>query len=81
MFLVLLHHYGVHSEVSHLEVEDSKKPHYLEQLNKVLTSMKSIDAFELSSIEPSAYAANTEQYYREDSCEGRQDLLLEKNAH
>jgi len=67
-------------KLAHLEIEDSKKPHFIEQLNNVLGYMKSMDDFDLEGVSPSSHATESEPYRREDTVTDKLDLKLAENA-
>lgn len=67
-------------KLAHLSITDKEKEQFLPQLQSTLAFMNSLDALELSDIEPSAYANASSHYLREDNIQNQADLFLEENA-
>lgn len=71
------------AELAHLELTETEKEQYLPQLQAVLESMSTIDAFDLSGIEPATHSTVPMLYIREDqkeAPENSEELLKEDNA-
>lgn len=67
-------------KLSHLSIPEEDKAAYLSQLQSTLLNMKSLDAVDLSEVEPSSYSTIDKQYLRPDVPLNSADLFLEKNA-
>jgi|GEM_PF-1012446 len=65
--------------LSHLHLEDSEKPHYLAQLQRILDHMKNLSSVNLDGL--SAELSTTQSTpLRDDVVVTQPDLLLKQNA-
>lgn len=66
--------------LSFLEVNESKKDQYLEQLNNVLGYMDQLNQIDLTDVAPTAHSNENTTLLRDDIVVKQDSLLLEKNA-
>ena len=66
--------------LAHLKLDTEKKESLLNSMNNILDQVKTINALDLTTIEPMTTVLHQDQYQRKDIPVIPNDLLLEKNA-
>jgi aspartyl-tRNA(Asn)/glutamyl-tRNA(Gln) amidotransferase subunit C len=68
------------SNLAHLEVSESEKDSYLEQLQSIFGHIDTLNSLNLDNVEPTTHSIDVDTPLRDDVVVEQGDLLLEKNA-
>ena len=66
--------------LAHLEIDNSEKPEYLQHLQDILSHMETLNAVDLSTVDPYPWVVTESTPFREDTPQSFSSEQVAKNA-